>query len=159
MNGEDSELSDYPGEDEDLGEEMEDGDFGETGQISPTQTTPEKESDYENNKSENIRQFMDQAQPGSMHIQNMGQNDQSEDKEGGSIDQFTNRENPYNNITESSPEISKTDADQSNYPGGDDMPSSSFQDTPMSSQNIEPMDVNNIQELNMKAQQIAGQIQ
>lgn len=51
----DSELSDYPGEDEDLGEEMEEGDFGETGQISPTQTTPGKESDYENNKSENIR--------------------------------------------------------------------------------------------------------
>lgn len=59
---EDSELSEYPGEGEDLMEEME-GDFGETGQISPTQTSPEKESDFENNRSENLRNFMNQAQP------------------------------------------------------------------------------------------------
>lgn len=35
QNDDDSELSDYPGEGEDMGDDME-GDFGDTGQISPT---------------------------------------------------------------------------------------------------------------------------
>ena len=45
---EDSELSDYPGEE--MGEDIE-GDFGDTGQISPTQTSPDRDSDQENNRS------------------------------------------------------------------------------------------------------------
>jgi len=38
---EDSELSDYPGEG--MEDDM-DGDFGETGQLSPTQTSPDRDS-------------------------------------------------------------------------------------------------------------------
>lgn len=85
----------------------------------------------------------------------------TEDKEGGSrsMEQFTNRDNPYNNITESSPEISKTDHEPSAYIDGEDMISSSFQDTPLSSQNIEKMDINNIQTLNERANQVSGKIQ
>jgi len=32
--------------------------LGETGQMSPTQTSPDRESDLEHTKSENIRDFM-----------------------------------------------------------------------------------------------------
>ena len=99
MGGEDdSELSDYPGEEEDLndGEEIE-GDFGETGQISPTQTSPDRESDFMHNKSENMRNFMNQAQPAGpmddgsqIEMQQQMYPDQSHentnDKEGGSMD-------------------------------------------------------------------------
>ena len=52
-----SELSDYPGE----GEDMDDGDFGDTNQISPTQTSPDRDSDRDNRRSENLTNFMHQA--------------------------------------------------------------------------------------------------
>lgn len=41
-----SELSDYPGEEdmEDMGEDDIDGDLGETGEVSPTQTSPDRDS-------------------------------------------------------------------------------------------------------------------
>ena len=48
-------------DDGEMDDEMDD--FGETNQISPTQTSPDRESDIENNKSENIRNFMQHAQP------------------------------------------------------------------------------------------------
>lgn len=156
----DSDLSDYPGEGEDLGEDME-GDFGETGQISPTQTSPERDSDYEHNRTDNIRNFMNQAQPaGGEHYPHSNREEITEDKEGGSLDELTQNENPYNNMTESSPEISKTDADQpSAYLDGDE-PTSSFQDTPMSSmQGGDLNDVNTIQSLNNKAQQIQNHLE
>lgn len=83
------------------------------------------------------------------------------DKEGGSLDELSINENPYNNMTESSPEISKTDQEPSAYIDGD-MPSSSFQDTPMSSHQQIEEDINDphlVQNLNQKAQQISEHLQ
>lgn len=173
MNDEESELSDYPGEEDmegmddmDMGEGDElDGDFGETGQISPTQTSPGGESD--NNKSENIRNFMHHAQPGAgigdpspqMHMQRvLESNDPTHEKEGGSVEDHSYRPNPYANDTESSPEITKTDAEPSAYIDGEEGMSSSLQDTPLSpdmDQNDQDLsnlnDPNLIQNINKKA--------
>lgn len=189
MNDEESELSDYPGEEdmdgmddmdmadgedagEDGGEEM-DGDLGETGQISPTQTSPDRESD-DNNKSENIRNFMHQAQPAAgimdpspqMQVHRVqDSNDPTHEKEGGSVEDPSSRPNPYANDTESSPEITRTDAEPSAYIDGEEGFTSSLQDTPLSpdmDQNQQDLnnldDPNLIQNLNKKAQQITDHL-
>lgn len=56
--------SEYQGEGE--GEDMDDD--GETSQMSPTQESPDRESDLEHTKTENLRNFVHQVQPaGSMN--------------------------------------------------------------------------------------------
>ena len=123
---EDSELSDYPGEDMD-------GDLGETGQLSPTQTSPGQESDAQ---QQHMREFIQATQSNGA-----GTNSQTM-KEGGSIE---------NQISESSPEISKTDG----YVDGGS--SSSLEDSPVSPerQEIDMRDPNLLQNLNRKAQEIS----
>ena len=70
------ELSEYPGEQMDYGE----GDEG-TSQISPTQTSPDPEmrgqlqdgaSDLQDTKTENLRDFMEQARPGDAMLSSQG---------------------------------------------------------------------------------------
>lgn len=61
MDDEQSE-SEYQGEGEDM------DDDGETSQMSPTQESPDRESDLEHTKTENLRNFVHQVQPaGSMN--------------------------------------------------------------------------------------------
>lgn len=80
-------------------------------------------------------------------------NDPTHEKEGGSLDDYR---------SESSPEISKTDADPSAYIDGEEG-TSSFQDTPYSrtdqNQDLNHIDDPNlIQNLNKKAQQITDHL-
>jgi hypothetical protein len=52
-------LSDYPGEEDGAEDSDEmDGDLGETGQLSPTETSPER--------NDNIEHFMQEVQPGNL---------------------------------------------------------------------------------------------
>lgn len=53
-------------------------------------------------------------------------NDPTHEKEGGSVEDRSNRPNPYMNDSESSPEITKTDAEPSAYIDGEEGMSSSL---------------------------------
>jgi len=51
------ELSDYPGEE--MGSSL--GDDGEMDQATPSRSSPMKDSDFEHTRTEQMRNFMDQA--------------------------------------------------------------------------------------------------
>lgn len=71
--GEDSEeLSEYPGEE--MGSSMSEvQEMGKTSQMSPTKSSPLKDSDFEHTRTEQIRNFMDQAQPGGSMLESQSQ--------------------------------------------------------------------------------------
>jgi len=88
-------------------------------------------------------------------MENHKESEGTNDKEGGSIeDMYRNMNQQFNRrdmVTESSPDMSKTDG-VSGYIDGDDIPSSSLADSPISPQKRDINDPNLLQNLNMKAQ-------
>lgn len=47
--------------------------MGKTSQMSPTKSSPLKDSDFEHTRTEQIRNFMDQAQPGGSMLESQSQ--------------------------------------------------------------------------------------